>query len=62
MTFALEWSAHDAYRSAELREWLVDGEVAGKTRSGGGLTFATIAGAGHMVRLNLHSSVGVVIE
>ncbi|KAI0368897.1 serine carboxypeptidase [Pilatotrama ljubarskyi] len=49
MTLALEWSSQDAYRNAPLQEWLVDGEVAGKFRTGGGLTFATIDGAGHMV-------------
>ncbi len=51
MTLGLEWTGQDAYRSEHLREWLVDGEVAGKVRTGGGLTFATIDGAGHMVRL-----------
>lgn len=33
-----------------LREWTIDGKVAGRTRSAKGLTFATIEGAGHMVR------------
>ena len=50
MTLELEWSGQDAYRGAELREWTVEGKPAGKTRSGGGLTFATIYDAGHMVR------------
>lgn len=49
MTLALEWTGQDAYRNEPLREWLVADEVAGKVRSGGGLTFATIDGAGHMV-------------
>ena len=57
MTMALEWSAQDEYRPQPLRPWLVDGEAAGVTRSGGGLTFATIAGAGHMVRSAFRSSV-----
>lgn len=53
MTLGLEWTGQDAYRNEQLREWLVDGEVAGKVRAGGGLTFATIDGAGHMVRFSL---------
>ncbi|KAI0778827.1 serine carboxypeptidase [Trametes elegans] len=48
MTLGLEWSRQDLYRSEPLREWRVGDEVAGKVRSGGGLTFATIDGAGHM--------------
>ncbi|KAI0367259.1 serine carboxypeptidase [Pilatotrama ljubarskyi] len=48
MTLALEWSQQEAYRSAPLEEWTVEGKAAGVTRSGGGLTYATIAGAGHM--------------
>ncbi|KAI9066160.1 serine carboxypeptidase [Trametes sanguinea] len=47
MTLALEWTRRDAYRDQPLRPWLVNGDIAGMTRSGGGLTFATIAGAGH---------------
>lgn len=50
MTLGLEWTGQESYRNEHLREWLVDGEVAGKVRAGGGLTFATIDGAGHMVR------------
>ena len=49
MTLELEWTGQDVYRNAPLRDWLVDGEVAGRTRSGGGLTFATVYDAGHMV-------------
>jgi len=47
----LEWSGQDVYRREKLMDWsTVDGIVAGGTKSGGGLTFATILGAGHMVR------------
>lgn len=49
-TLALEWSGHSEFASKELRDWLVDGKPAGHTRSAGGFTFATITGAGHMVR------------
>jgi cathepsin A (carboxypeptidase C) len=49
MTLALEWSGGGAFKEEALRDWKVDGKVAGSTRTAGGLTFATIAGAGHMV-------------
>ncbi|KAI0328737.1 serine carboxypeptidase [Cubamyces sp. BRFM 1775] len=48
MTMSLEWSGQAAFRADALKDWVVDGEAAGVTRSGGGLTYATIAGAGHM--------------
>lgn len=48
-TLALDWSGKTRFASQELREWEVDGAVAGKTRSAKGLTFATVDGAGHMV-------------
>ena len=51
-TLALEWSGKEAFGVAEKREWAVDGKRAGMTRSAKGLTFATIDGAGHMVRFN----------
>lgn len=48
---ALEWSGADEWRKEGLGEWNIPGgeAVAGKVRSSGGLTFATIEGAGHMV-------------
>jgi cathepsin A (carboxypeptidase C) len=52
-TLDLEWSGHDEFSTQPLREWKVDGKVAGTTRSAQGLTFATIEGAGHMVRARL---------
>ncbi|TFY83349.1 hypothetical protein EWM64_g656 [Hericium alpestre] len=51
-SLAMEWSGHDAFNAQELKPWLVDGKVAGKTRSAHNLTFATVAGAGHMVPYN----------
>ncbi|KIJ64661.1 hypothetical protein HYDPIDRAFT_90311 [Hydnomerulius pinastri MD-312] len=48
-TLQMPWTGQEAFISQSLREWDVDGHVAGKTRSAGGLTFATIDGAGHMV-------------
>ncbi|TFK38771.1 serine carboxypeptidase [Crucibulum laeve] len=48
-TLELEWSGQEEFGSQDLREWTVDGKRAGLTRSAGGLTFATVEGAGHMV-------------
>ncbi|KAF8959809.1 serine carboxypeptidase [Flammula alnicola] len=48
-TLALEWSGHAEFAKQELRDWIVDGKSAGKTRSAKGFTFATVQGAGHMV-------------
>jgi len=48
-TLALEWTGQAEFASTPLREWTVDGKKAGKTRSAGKFTFATIQDAGHMV-------------
>ena len=48
-TLGLEWTGKDAFNEAKLTEWIVEGKVAGKTRSADGLTFATVSHAGHMV-------------
>lgn len=50
MSRELEWTGQTAFAEQPLREWAVDGEVAGITRGAKGFTFATIDGAGHMVR------------
>jgi carboxypeptidase C (cathepsin A) len=57
-TLALEWTGQEEFAKQELRDWKVDGDVAGKTRSAGKFTFATVAGAGHMVRLTFAISEG----
>jgi carboxypeptidase C (cathepsin A) len=49
MSRSLEWTGQDAYGKAEMKEWMVDGRKAGKVRSYGPLTFATIYAAGHLV-------------
>ena len=46
----LEWSGQEGFRKEELKDWKVDGKVAGRTKSIDGFTFATVYGAGHMVR------------
>jgi carboxypeptidase C (cathepsin A) len=49
MTRIIEWSGQAAFANTPLREWKADGKSAGKVRSSGLLTFATIYGAGHLV-------------
>ncbi|KAI0772248.1 serine carboxypeptidase [Irpex lacteus] len=49
MVDSLDWTGKGTFRAAGSREWKVDGEVAGLVRSGGGLTFVTLDGAGHLV-------------
>ncbi|KAF8599601.1 serine carboxypeptidase [Ceratobasidium sp. AG-I] len=48
-TLDLDWTGGAAYNAQKDREWSVDGESVGITRSANGLTFATINAAGHMV-------------
>jgi len=48
-TLELEWSGHDEFAAEELREWIVDNERVGLTRGRGGLVYAAVEGAGHMV-------------
>ncbi|KAI0297528.1 serine carboxypeptidase [Multifurca ochricompacta] len=48
-TLALDWHGQQDFVAVPLRKWHVGGQVAGKTRSAHGLTFATVDGAGHMV-------------
>jgi cathepsin A (carboxypeptidase C) len=47
-TLGLEWSGQSEFAAQPLREWKVDGKVAGRVRSAKGLMFATIEGGGHM--------------
>lgn len=49
-TLAMDWSGKEEFNKQSLRDWVVDGKSAGKTRSAKGLTFATVEAAGHMVR------------
>lgn len=53
----LEWTGSMGYKTAEVRDWEVEGKVAGYTKTFGGLTFATVAGAGHMVPMDSESRV-----
>lgn len=45
----LDWSGSQSFSEAKNYEWVVDGEKAGRTQSGGGLTWVTVYEAGHMV-------------
>jgi carboxypeptidase C (cathepsin A) len=49
-TRRLDWAGKAAFAQAEMREWMVDGRKAGKTRTHGPLTFTSVFEAGHMVR------------
>ncbi|OLL24100.1 Carboxypeptidase Y A [Neolecta irregularis DAH-3] len=48
-TLNFEWSGKYGFRAQRLREWTVDGNVAGLTRKYKGLTYVEVSGAGHMV-------------
>ncbi|KAG7445425.1 alpha/beta-hydrolase [Guyanagaster necrorhizus] len=52
-TIALGWSGQREFAREELKEWYVDEKHAGKMRSAKGLTFATIDGAGQMLKESL---------
>ena len=48
----LQWSGHDGYAKAKMHDWYAkkgDKERAGQFRHYGGLTFATLDHAGHLV-------------
>jgi cathepsin A (carboxypeptidase C) len=49
-TRELEWSGHSAFAGEELRPWMFDEAEAGVFRTHGPFTFATVKGAGHLVR------------
>jgi carboxypeptidase C (cathepsin A) len=46
-----------AYAKASTVDWKVGDGVAGHVRSGGGLTFAAVEGAGHMVPMDQPAAV-----
>jgi carboxypeptidase C (cathepsin A) len=48
----LDWSGQQEFKKRGSRDWHIHGKKAGKTRSYNGLTFASIVGAGHMVRVS----------
>ena len=48
-TLDLDWPGRSEFSSIPLQEWFVDGSPAGKTRTYGNFSFATIYAAGHLV-------------
>ena len=50
MALALEWNGQSKFVDEPLRPWKVNDQVAGVTRGSDTLIYATIVGAGHMVR------------
>ena len=61
MTLGLEWTGQEEFVAQPLRDWKVGDHKAGVTRNAGPLTFATINGAGHMVRLLVHPFVTILL-
>jgi carboxypeptidase C (cathepsin A) len=55
-TRTTEWSGQDDFGKVQMREWELNGMKAGKVRTMGPLTFASIYDAGHMVSLAVLSS------
>ena len=49
-TLALDWSGKEEFAKQPLKDWEIGGKRVGRTRSAKGFTFATVDGAGHMVR------------
>ena len=62
MSLALEWTGRQRFASQPLREWSVDGNVAGLARSANGLTFVTVNDAGHMVQFLYSICLHIVVS
>lgn len=52
-TLALDWSGKEEFAKQPLKDWEIGGKRVGRTRSAKGFTFATVDGAGHMVRTSV---------
>ena len=61
MLYTFSLTIQDAFRSAETVDWTVGGAVAGQVKSGGGLTFLAVEGAGHMVPMDQPANVRTLI-
>jgi carboxypeptidase C (cathepsin A) len=48
-TEALDWRGSNSYKTTPMSTWTIDGKVVGKYKTSGGLTYATVQGAGHFV-------------
>lgn len=55
-----------AFANASTVNWMTNGQLAGQVKSGGGMTFAAVEGAGHMVPMDQPAAVskaqGFVID
>ena len=55
-----QWKGQAEFQKASLMDWkLPSGGTAGQARSGGGLTFVEVEGAGHMVPMDQPEAVSV---
>ena len=45
----MEWASETSFHESEEYTWVVDGEEVGRTQKGGGLTWATVEGAGELI-------------
>jgi cathepsin A (carboxypeptidase C) len=61
-TLALDWAGHDAFNTAQDRDWLVDGNKAGTVRTASNFTFLQVNGAGHMVPMDQPKNALSMIE
>jgi carboxypeptidase C (cathepsin A) len=50
-TLNMDWTGQEGFIKERLHPWTMNGHTAGQTRSYGGLTYATVDGAGHLVGL-----------
>ncbi|CCM00613.1 uncharacterized protein FIBRA_02649 [Fibroporia radiculosa] len=62
MVQGMEWTGQQAFVDQPLREWSVDGQVAGLTRSAGPLTFLTLDNAGHMPAYDTPKAAQVMLQ
>lgn len=61
-TNATDWKNKAEFDKATLQPWkTADGTVVGQAKSGGGLSFVQVEGAGHMVPMDQPLAVGVCI-
>lgn len=47
---ALAWSRKNAWHKAKEEDWILDGDIVGRWKKVGPLSFVRVFGAGHMVR------------
>ena len=67
LTAKLSWMdmyfyLQSAYAKAMTMDWKIGDTVAGQVRAGGGLTFAAVEGAGHMVPMDQPATVSIHID